>query len=219
MMGTMVRGGLWLLALLLPTACVPAGSRPARPAGRSTEERAVKMRHQILFSSPTRKDVFEGFMVLFEDAFYVKAFAGPGVELFTIARDRDRRVDILHIEGLEEQIDIKRVGDDIHRVYLEGCGPVEPASVSSCTVDNESIEERFDAQGNLIQRTFPAAHGIGLTVTYSGYKDWDGRSLPKKTTLEWGGGGRREMVIVMLSVAPADGEEKSVLTSLLSASR
>ena len=154
-------------------------------------------------------------MVLFDDAFYVKAFAGPGVELFTVARDKERRADVLHIEGLADRIDIKRVGSDIHRVYLVTCPKPHPAaSPQRCTVNGEPLEERYDDRGHVVKRVFPSAHGIGLTVTYEDYAEMAGRTLPKKITLHWGNK-KNKMMIVMLSAEPADGDEKAVLNQLL----
>ena len=168
------------------------------PPGKQVE--TIEMRHQILFSGANREDVFEGTMILSEDAFVVRAFAGPGVSLFTVARHGNRRRDVLHIDGLSDRIDVVRIGDDINRIYLVGCDGASPPGERTCEVDGERIVEHFDEHGDLAVKAFPDAHGIGLHIVYEGYSDQVGRRLPRRITLEWGGTNNR-MVILTTEVA------------------
>ena len=118
-------------------------------------EPALKMRHQILFSHGGDVQVFEGYMILADDAFIVRAFAGPGVDLFTVARSGDRHRSTLHIPALKDRIDIEKVGDDIARVYLSGCKPppgaadqtpASPKSVRHCRFFGEPLTEVIDGR-------------------------------------------------------------------------
>ena len=200
--------------------CGGARSATTGPTGEGSADASrptvgLEMRHQILFSSAARDDVFEGIMLLFDDAFFVKAFAGPGVELFTVARRGQYHKEVLHIDGLADRIDVTRVGADINRVYLAGCeGAAKPSSERRCIRDGETVIEAFDADGRLATRRFPDAHGIGLTITYKEYVNGQGRALPKRITLAWGTS-KNCMVILMVSNSPAASDAIDALTGFL----
>lgn len=162
-----------------------------------TSQHGLKMRHQILFKNGDDSQVFEGYMILSGAAFVVKAFAGPGVDLFTIARHKDRHKETLHISALSDRLDVAKIGADIFRVYMEGCLISDDAKPSEahCLLHGQRVSESYDAKQRLIERRFPDAHGIGLNVRYLNYRTIAGRLLPMRMELRWGERTDRLMII------------------------
>jgi hypothetical protein len=157
------------------------------------------MRHQISFAQGDDVQVFDGYMLLAGERLLVKAFAGPGVDLFTVVRNGAAHGERLHIAGLADRIDMVKVGADIARVYLGGCAkPAAGASEATCDYYGEPMIERFDAGGRLIERSFPQAHGIGLTVTYAELEPFACGERSRHITLKWGGS-KNEMVIRLVA--------------------
>lgn len=189
-----------LLTLLL--SCTALGCSAAAPSGggpATTTAGAVRLRHQIMVRYGERAEVFEGYMVLRGDAFFVRAFAGPGVDLFTVVRDGAEQRQALHIAGLADRIDLAAVGADIARAYLGGCAAPAPGGSVACELYGEPLDERYDAAGRVVERRFPDAHGIGVTVAYREHRRWGERELAGRITLQWGDGAN-SMVIVLLDV-------------------
>jgi hypothetical protein len=204
---------------ILPLIAVVLGCGGSPPPEMSTPpggEPTLRMRHQILFSRGEDVQVFEGYMLSRGDAFIVKAFAGPGVDLFTVVRDGSRKNATLHIASLSDRIDIARVGEDIGRVYLNGCEAPDPppAGERSCRFYGEPLVEVRDADGRLTSRRFPEAHGIGLNVTYEDYSPYGDRLLPKRITLTWGTSSNRMIIRLVeattTDVFPADELERAL---------
>ncbi|MCP4678774.1 MAG: hypothetical protein GY854_25460 [Deltaproteobacteria bacterium] len=174
---------IFIFFFVLFSAC--GAAKTPEPSVRSAFH-AAKMQHQILFSRPSEDHVFEGYMILAEDALLVKAFAGPGVDLFTVIRDGASHFEELHISALADRIDIAAVSADIARVYLGGCEKPPTADEASCDFFGEKMTEVFDEDGRLKVRRFPEAHGIGVTVTYEEYELYSGRAEARRITLVWG---------------------------------
>ena len=175
----------------------------------------VRMEHQILFRNGDDTQVFDGFMVQEGEAFLVKAFAGPGVSLFTAARDRERHKEVLHIGSLADRLDVAKIGADIFRVYMTGCEhSADSAETVVCTAHGEALEDTFDTAGMLTERHLPNAHGIGLTVRYLKYEPRAGRILPVHIELQWGRSEDRKMVIRTVS-AEATSDSLSVIDDFL----
>ncbi len=195
-----------ILIFALVAACGSA-HRPENPV--RSKSQAVKMQHQILFSRPDEDHVFEGYMILAEDALLVKAFAGPGVDLFTVIRDGANHFEELHIPGLAERIDIAAVGADIARVYLGGCERPPAAGEASCDLFGEKMVEVFDAKGRLAERRFPEAHGIGVTISYEEYELYSGRAESRRITLVWGTSQNR-MVIRLVALELLDDVDREI---------
>ena len=103
----------------------------------------AKMRHQIMVRYGDEVQVFEGYMIREGNAFLVRAFAGPGVDLFTVARDGKRHREEAHISALEERLDLEAVSMDIARAYLGGCEKPE-GTKAECTLLGEPMIEEFD---------------------------------------------------------------------------
>lgn len=151
----------------------------------------VKMRHQILFRSGDSEHVFEGYMLLGSDAFLVKAFAGPGVDLFTVVRNGEDQREDLHIAELADRIDVKAIGEEIARIYLGGCPARSSGEEAGCELFGQRMTEAYGPDGRLLERRFPDAHGVGLVVRYEDYRVLSGRSVPKRIVLSWGKGDNR----------------------------
>lgn len=166
-----------------PEAAAPGINEPERSAEADT---AVKLRHQIVFRTASDVQVFEGYLLKRGESFIVKAFAGPGVELFTIVRGPAGPRDTLHIPGLDEKLDPARVGDDIGRVYLSGCPRDDGKRELTCRVRGELLIETFDEEGRLTRRVYPEAHGIGLTIDYEGFAPHLGGVMAETIRLSWG---------------------------------
>lgn len=168
----------------------------AHKAGEQPESgpQAVRLRHEILFAQGNDEQVFEGYMVKLREAFVVKAFAGPGVSLFTVTRDGAEGSAVLHIPALSDRIDMKLVGDDIARAYLEGCEPFHGPGERECRFFGEPLAEVRDGDDRLVERRFPAAHGVGMTIRYEGYRAWLDRVEPSTITLRWGQGTNRIVI-------------------------
>jgi hypothetical protein len=191
-----------LLALLSLAGCgapaVPAaeGDHPAAGAPRE----GLKLRHQILARYGDESQVFEGYMILAGDSLIVRAFAGPGIDLFTVVRRGAEHAERAHVPGLEDRLDLAAVGGDIARCYLQGCRRPERKPVPGivyCTFFDEPLFEEWDGDGRLAARVFPKAHGIGLEIRYSEYREFGGRELAGRITLEWGSGAT-SLVILLL---------------------
>ena len=104
--------GIGLLAVFAAASC--AATKQVRAA--DSDRLALKMQHQILFRHGAESHVFEGYMILKKEAFFVKAFAGPGVDLFTLAREGAWHREELHIASLADKIDLKLVSDSSERI-------------------------------------------------------------------------------------------------------
>ncbi len=205
-----MKGCLTILVLLC-AACGPAaGGRPVDTVEGSpiSVDASVKMRHQIMVQYGDEVQVFEGYMIRGGDAFLVRAFAGPGVDLFTVARDGKRHREEAYISALEERLDLEAVSMDIARAYLGGCE--RDGAKAECTFLGEPMIEEFDERGRLVARRFPEAHGIGMRIVYEEYKDYLDGQAPWKIVLEWGEGKNR-MVIKLLSVEAFDGSVDEVV--------
>lgn len=208
--------------LLLPlmTACGAAVS--SLPSDTSSDDSAmenVKMQHQILFQNKEDSQVFEGVMIRRTDGYIVQAFAGPGVDLFTVARSGERHKETLHIQSLAARIDVSKIGEDIFCIYMKGCVSGEaPAATQnkavSCVQQGRRMTEHFDADGRLTARRFPDAHGIGLFIQYDDYRSFSGRSLPVRIVLRWGNS-ERSLTIHTVSAETADGEAGAVIDRFL----
>lgn len=180
----------WSLVFLL-TAC---GASRKSPASHG-EEPAWRLRHQIVFTSKGDEKIFEGYMILSKNAFLVKAFAGPGVDLFTVVRDGERHQEILHLDALADRIDVTRIGEDIRRTYLAWC-PGQAAPQQWCTANGEQLVVSTNSEGQVTRKHFPAAHGVGLYVTYKDTLQVAGRALPKRIQLVWGDGTFRMLILL-----------------------
>ncbi len=180
-------------------------------ASNGQSEIIVTERHQILFQNNDDSQVFEGVVMRVEHrnaetctavSYVVQAFAGPGVDLFTIARDRDRHKETLHLKSLADKIDAVKIGEDIHRIYLPTCPVIgenaKPPQVS-CMLCGERAEDIYDASGRLTKRHFPDAHGIGLDIRYLDYQSTQVGPAPFRIELRWGDNSNRLMVIRVVS--------------------
>ena len=98
---------------------LPVSNQPSSKS--SAPQGGFKLRHQILFQNGEDTRVFDGFMLREGETFMVRAFAGPGVDLFTVARRGALHKEILHIKALSGRMDISKIGEDIFRVYMNGC--------------------------------------------------------------------------------------------------
>jgi predicted exporter len=179
------------------------GARPITVEQAEPRPEPVKMRHQIMFSQGEETHVFEGYMILAGDSFVVKAFAGPGVDLFTVVRSGAKHREELHIPSLKDRIDVSAVSEDIARVYLGGCKKPRSPCEAQCDFYGEGMIEVTDAHGRLTERRFPEAHGIGMTIRYEEYTDYSGRLEPAKISLAWGKS-TNLMVIRLLTLDPLD---------------
>lgn len=186
-------------AALLLVALVIAGCGSTTPPVGDSQggPTALRLRHQIMVRYGEQLQVFEGYMIVRGEAFLVKAFAGPGIDLFTVRRDRDRHTEEAHVPGLGERLELEDVGSDIARAYLGGCGAPTGGGAVECAFYGEPLSEEYDDRGRLLSRDFPEAHGIGLTVGYEDYTERAGRELASEITLRWGTSGN-EMVIRLL---------------------
>jgi hypothetical protein len=173
-------------------ACVGVGSQVNEADGAQVA--GLKMRHQIMFDYGGEIQVFEGYMISAEDSFLVKAFAGPGVDLFTVIDNNGTQHNELHLQALKDRIDLAQVGADIARAFLSGCVANKSSSRLECDFHNEPLVEKFDEQGRLVERFFPQAHQVGLKVYYSEYATQCGDSRPVQTTLRWGQGNNRIVI-------------------------
>ncbi len=182
-----MRGTAWaVVACALSLASCGGATRRVAPA--PGEPGAVKMRHQIMFSHGGEAHIFEGYLLVSGSALLVKAFAGPGVDLFTIVRNGVRHREDLHISGLEGKMDLAAIGADIARVYLGGCGPPGDGAEVSCDLFGEPLVERYGEHRRLEVRHFPQAYGVGLDIIYSEYTEKSGRWVPQRISLAWGQG-------------------------------
>lgn len=181
-----------ILFLILMSAAACGAAAPTNATGISSGEQAsdtVKMRHQILFQNKDDTQVFEGVMIHRKDGYIVQAFAGPGMDLFTVARSGGQHKEILHIQALSNKIDVSKIGEDIFCIYMEGCpsdSPVTGTEEISCVREGRRLTENFNPDGRLVARQFPDAHGIGLSIQYSGYNPLAGRWIPTRIALRWG---------------------------------
>jgi hypothetical protein len=178
-------------------------SQTAAVASSFPSKTLLTERHQILFQNKDDTQVFEGYMMRIKGAYVVQAFAGPGVDLFTVARVGDRHRETLHIKALADKIDVVKIGDDIYRVYMDGCPVMKTLADNrqvSCLLHGQRARESYDADSHLIERSFPKAHGIGLTIRYLEYKSTEGGLLPSRIELRWGNNPDRLMVIRAVSV-------------------
>jgi hypothetical protein len=205
---------LALLAMLSLAGCgapaAPAGT--GHPAAAGAPRAGLKLRHQILARYGGEEQVFEGYMILAGDSLVVRAFAGPGIDLFTVIRRGAEHEERAHVPGLADRIDLAAVGADIARCYLAGCprpGGEAGAGPAACAFYGEPLFEERDGDGRLESRVFPEAHGIGLRVRYSGYRDFGGRELAGRISLEWGSGAS-SLVIVLSEAAVVEDADPSL---------
>jgi hypothetical protein len=196
---TRVVKALLVVAVLWAVSCASRAPQVVGVGGAEGGLSAVKMRHQISFAQGEDVQVFDGYMLLAGERLLVKAFAGPGVDLFTVVRDGAAHGERLHIAGLADRIDMAKVGADIARVYLGGCAkPAVGASEAPRDFYGEPMIERFDAGGRLVERSFPQAHGIGLDVTYDDFAPFACGERARHIILKWGGS-RNEMAIHLVA--------------------
>jgi hypothetical protein len=204
----------WPAVLVLGAAlvggCSAAPTPPAGAGATLSADGALRLRHQIMVRYGERAEVFEGYMIWRGDAFFVRAFAGPGVDLFTVVRDGATQRSALHLSGLGDRIDLEAVGADIARAYLGGCPAPAGGGAARCTFHGEPLEERYAPDGRLLERRFPTAHGIGVTIRYAEHRRSAARELAGRITLEWGDGGN-SMVIVLLDVEDAGDVDPAAL--------
>jgi hypothetical protein len=204
------RTAVLLAAAVCAVACGVRLPRVAKGGAAGAGLETVKMRHQISFAQGDDVQVFDGYMLLAGERLLVKAFAGPGVDLFTVVRDGAAHGERLHIKGLSDRIDMAKVGADISRVYLGGCkGPAGGGGEATCDFYGEPLTERFDAAGRLVGRSFPQAHGIGLDVTYDDVAPFACGERARRITLRWGGS-RNEMVIRLVACDRIEGVDPAV---------
>jgi hypothetical protein len=186
-----------LIAVAFAVAACGARAPEELSAGRGAVS-ALKMRHQISFRYGDDVQVFDGYMLLSEERLLVRAFAGPGVDLFTVVRDGAAHREELHIASLADRIDMAAVGADIARVYLGGCGAPSGGGEASCAFYGEPMIEVRDAASRLEERRFPEAHGVGLTVTYRDFTACAGSERAGDISLRWGGSAN-EMTIHLVA--------------------
>jgi hypothetical protein len=185
-----------LLGIALLAGC--GGSTPAPDVPEAgSDEPPLRLRHQVLVRYGDEVQVFEGYMILCGRALLVKAFAGPGIDLFTVRRDGAKHREEAHVPGLAERLDLTAVGADISRAYLPGCDAPVGEQRARCDFFGEPLSETYDAAGRVVMRSFPEAHGIGLTIAYEDYGSRAGRPLAARVVLRWGESGN-EMVIRLL---------------------
>jgi hypothetical protein len=203
-----------LLAVALLVGCgAPAVPGVAvDPVAAPPSREGLKLRHQILARYGGEEQVFEGYMILAGDSLVVRAFAGPGIDLFTVIRRGAEHEERAHVPGLEDRVDLAAVGADIARCYLAGCGRRvgdPPPATADCLFFGEPLVERWGGDGRLAEREFPEAHGIGLEVRYSEYRDFGGLELAGRITLEWGSGAN-SLVIVLSEAETVDDPDPSL---------
>jgi len=187
------------IAFALAIAATACGARlPEEPSAARGAVSVVKMRHQISFRHGDDVQVFDGYMLLAGEKLLVRAFAGPGVDLFTVVRDGAAHREELHIASLSDRIDMPAVGADIARVYLGGCGAPSGGFEERCEFYGEPMIEKRDAASRLEERRFPEAHGVGLTVTYRGFTTCAGSERAGDISLRWGGSAN-EMIIHLVA--------------------
>lgn len=198
------RTAVLLVAVLCAVACGPRAPRVTGSGDVPGALPAIKMRHQISFTRGEDVQVFDGYMLLAGERLLVKAFAGPGVDLFTVVRDGAAHDERLHIAGLADRIDMEKVGGDIARVYLGGCAkPAAGVFEATCDFYGEPMIESLDAAGRLISRRFPRAHGIGLDVAYEDFAPFACGERARRVTMRWGTSGN-EMAIHLVACESLD---------------
>lgn len=181
----------YFAALLGCGGQAPSSASPVSPVD------ILEQQHQILFVNGQEQQVFDGYMVQAGDSLMVRAFAGPGVDLFTVVRTPTQATQQAHVPGLAERVDMVQVGDDISRVYRSGCRGAAGA-VTTCEAGGERLVETLDDQGRLASRSFPTVHSTGLSISYTQHERLCGRIIPRRITLAWGQG-ERHMVIFTAS--------------------
>ncbi|MCP4199265.1 MAG: hypothetical protein GY762_19135 [Proteobacteria bacterium] len=184
-----------LLLSVFVVAC--AGTLKKAPAGDPGEQ-VMKMRHQILFRYGEEEHVFEGYMILKKGAFFVKAFAGPGVNLFTLVREGTWHREELHIGSLKGKIDLDLVSASIAKVYLGRCAGAAPDSETACDFYGEKMVETYGDEGELVTRQFFSEERGDLVIRYSELISCGGGLVPKKIVLTWQKG---EITMVIRLVA------------------
>ncbi|MCU0663764.1 MAG: hypothetical protein MUC50_15725 [Myxococcota bacterium] len=178
------------LCLLFLPSCA---AHPPEPLLTTSPVHTLELQHQILFENGDEQQVFEGTMIQAGNSFLVRAFAGPGIDLFTVVRTPKTSTQQAHVPGLAQRIDMREVGDDIGRVYRSGC-PGPASSTTTCPSEGETLEETRDGSGELIRRSYPQAHGAGLSILYEQREPLCGTSIPRRITLTWGQGKSRMVI-------------------------
>jgi hypothetical protein len=147
-------------------------------------------------------------MIQAGDGFIVRAFAGPGIDLFTVTRTAFEASQEAFVPGLAKRVDMVQVGDDIARVYRAGCGGPF-ATMTACTLGAEPLEEWLGESGEILRRHYPAAHGTGLTIVYERRETMCGQQMPRRVVLSWGKA-ESKMVIFTAGCKPCDGLPKEL---------
>jgi hypothetical protein len=199
-----------LPVLLLAAGCGAAAPPPGggEPVAAEAPREGLRLRHQIMSRHGDDVQVFEGYMIVAGDALVVRAFAGPGVDLFTVVRRGAEHEEQAHVPGLASRLDLAAVGADIARCYLAGCGGPAPGT-GSCTFFGEPLIEERDGEGRIVTRLFPEAHGIGLRVRYSEHREHAGHELAGRIALEWGSGST-SLVILLLEAEVLEAVDPAV---------
>ncbi len=208
----------WTVMCLIVSCGAPAPRTSPPVTAAPVAASPLKMQHQILFRNGADEHVFDGVMLLFDNAYIVKAFAGPGVDLFTVARSGDRHRETLHLKALAGRMDVSKIGEDIFFIYTKGCVASHSGGgtgTADCLCAGQRLEETFDASGRTMKRVFPDAHGIGLTIRYEDYRSMAGRMMPGTVVLEWGGDAGRSLVIKTASAEAASPEDEETVEDFL----
>ena len=190
---------LIFVLLLLATAC--GSNLPELKTPGAHEQMSFRLRHQIKARRGDDVYVFEGYMILQGDAFVVRAFAGPGVSLFTVTRDGDKHTEKAHVPGLNNKLNLESVGLDIARAYFAGCPGSSSGEITKCTILGQIAHETHAPNGDLLTRRFPSAYKDGLLIEYLDYTKKMDRRWAKRIHLKWSGK-ENEMEIFLLTVEP-----------------
>ncbi|MDJ0766098.1 MAG: hypothetical protein QNJ97_24155 [Myxococcota bacterium] len=184
-----------IFAIVFLVSC--SGSQTVAPGPDRSQPAPIRMQHQVAFYRNDDVQVFDGYLILSSDTLLVKAFAGPGVDLFTVVRGAQGHCEALHLPGLKDKIDIQAVAGDIARAYLGRCVNSDRPGKKTCQFLDEPMVEIADDKGRIIERRFPKAHGIGLTVRYEDFRAYRDRIEPTKVTLTWGKSKNRMIIRVV----------------------
>jgi hypothetical protein len=189
-----------LISVLFWVAC-GATRPPASDSGSQTagEEPAFELRHRIIAEYGSETQIFEGVMILQGQGFLVRAFAWPGLGLFTVARNGESHDERAHLPGLEGRLDLDAVGMDITRTFLGGCDPPLDGGDVECLLLGQVMVEVYDEGGRRLSRLFPDAYEGGFRVSYRDHAMRFDRWWALEIELEFGDSGNG-MVFRQLSV-------------------
>lgn len=186
----------WLCCLLVCSELFCCGGTTPPVQRNDNESPPLRMHHQILFRHGEDQHVFDGYMLVYRTGYIVKAFAGPGIDLFTVVKRGAQSKAVLHLPGLQDRMDMRAISQDIARIYALPCGPKADRGSVSCLILGEMATEKYDQEGRLISRHFARAHGVGLDISYSDYRRHLDRDDPYRMHLKWGHG-QVEMIIIL----------------------